>query len=206
MSAVRSRVAAHWSSWADCVHMIKQRHPKLAETLIMGIHRDPSPCFVAVRHCQGLLEARELQTCTFERPGASNTTKIQRKRPKEGEKNENCGGRGIKKREILGPPPFGAPLFLGSGPPPFGAPTLRGPHLSGPPPFEAPLFWAPTLLGPPFWAPMGETLKHHIFQSLTDLSPEVTIPEMQCWEASLRMEGGDHACVPQQPVHVFVGR
>ena len=55
MSAVRSRVAAHWSSWADCVHMVKQRHPQVAETLIMGIHQDPSPCFVAVRHCQGLL-------------------------------------------------------------------------------------------------------------------------------------------------------
>ena len=39
MSAVRSRVAAHWSSWADCVHMIKQRHPQVAETLIMGILR-----------------------------------------------------------------------------------------------------------------------------------------------------------------------
>ena len=60
MSAVRSRVAAHWSSWADCVHMIKQRHPEVAETLIMGIHRDPSPCFVAVRHCQGLLEGAGL--------------------------------------------------------------------------------------------------------------------------------------------------
>ena len=60
MSAVRSRVAAHWSSWADCIHMIKQRHPEVAETLIMGIHRDPSPCFVAVRHCQGLLEGAGL--------------------------------------------------------------------------------------------------------------------------------------------------
>ena len=49
-----SRVAAHWSSWADCVHMIKQRHPEVAETLIMGIHRDLSPC------CQGLLEGAGL--------------------------------------------------------------------------------------------------------------------------------------------------
>ena len=31
-----------------------------AETLIMGIDQDPSPCFVAVRHCQGLLEGAGL--------------------------------------------------------------------------------------------------------------------------------------------------
>ena len=37
-SAVRSRVAAHCSSWADCIHMIKQRHPLVADT--------------AVRNCQ----------------------------------------------------------------------------------------------------------------------------------------------------------
>ena len=44
----------------------------------------------------------------FERPGASNTTKILRKRPKEREKIiKNCGGRGKKKREILGPHPSG---------------------------------------------------------------------------------------------------
>ena len=60
MSAVRSPVAAHWSSWADLRSHIKQRHPEVAETLIMGIHRDPSPCFVAVRHCQGLLEGAGL--------------------------------------------------------------------------------------------------------------------------------------------------
>ena len=32
-SAVRSRVAAHWSSWVDCIHMIRQRHP--------SVHRHP---------------------------------------------------------------------------------------------------------------------------------------------------------------------
>ena len=64
--------------------------------------------------------AQELQTCTLERPGTSNTTKIQRKRPKERAKRmKNCGGR-EKKREILGPPPFRArPPFWA---PPFGAP------------------------------------------------------------------------------------
>ena len=55
-SAVRSRVAAHWSSWADCIHMIRQRHLSVAETLITGIHRGPAPCFAAVRSRQGTLE------------------------------------------------------------------------------------------------------------------------------------------------------
>ena len=52
-SAVRSRVAAFWSSWAHCIHMIKQRHPEVAETLIVGIDQDPSPSCAAVRYyCQ----------------------------------------------------------------------------------------------------------------------------------------------------------
>ena len=47
------------------------------------------------------------QMCTFEGPGASNTTKIQRKGPtREGEKKQNCGGR-EKKSEILGGPAEG---------------------------------------------------------------------------------------------------
>ena len=60
-SAVRSRVAAHWSSWADCIHMIRQRHPSVAETLITGIHRGPTPCFAPVRTCQGTLEEAGLE-------------------------------------------------------------------------------------------------------------------------------------------------
>ena len=45
--------------------------------------------------------ARELQTCTFEDPGASNTTKIPREDPQREKKSENGGGRGNKKRDIL---------------------------------------------------------------------------------------------------------
>ena len=48
---------------------------------------------------------QELQTCTFESPGASNTTQNPREDPQRGEKNEFCGGTGKKKREILGPTP-----------------------------------------------------------------------------------------------------
>ena len=91
---------------------------------------------------------RELQTCTFERPGASNTTKIPRKDPKrEKEDRKLWREEGKKKREILGPPPF--------GPPPFGPPTLRGSTLRGPtfsrfgsPPSGPPPLGSPTLCGP----------------------------------------------------------
>ena len=43
-SVVRSRVAAFWSSWADCIK-IKDRHPVVANMVIDGIARDPVPCF-----------------------------------------------------------------------------------------------------------------------------------------------------------------
>ena len=90
--------------------------------------------------------ARELQTCTFQEPGASNTPKIKRKDPKREKKRkqENCGGRGKNKGEISGPPTLRSP-------PPFGHLTLRGPHPSGPPPFGALTFsgFGP----PPFGAP-----------------------------------------------------
>ena len=90
--------------------------------------------------------ARELQTCTFVRPGASNTTKIPRKRPKEREKRmKNCGGRGKKSAKFWAPT-VRAPTLRGRGP------TLRaltfsgfGPHLSGPHFFWV---WPPTLWGP----------------------------------------------------------
>ena len=68
---------------------------------------------------------------------ALQTPEFHEKTPREREKkNENGGGRGKKKREILGPPPFGPPLFLGFGPhpsgsPPFGLPTLLATTFSG---------------------------------------------------------------------------
>ena len=64
-----------------------------------------------------------------------NSTKGPRR---EGEKNENNGGRGKTKREIFGPPhPAGPPPF---GPPPFGA-HPSGHHPSGHHP-SGPTFWA----------------------------------------------------------------
>ena len=62
--------------------------------------------------------ARELQMCTFEHPGASNTTTIPRTDRKEREERKKIGaGEGKKKARNFEPPTFGAP--------PFGAPTLR---------------------------------------------------------------------------------
>ena len=54
MSAVRSNVAAHWSSWADCVHMIKQRHPQVAENVDHGHSSRP---FAMIRRSEALSRA-----------------------------------------------------------------------------------------------------------------------------------------------------
>ena len=76
------------------------------------------------------------QTWTIEGPGASNTTKIPRKDPKEREKRiKNCGGR-VKNARNFGPPTLGAPPFWAPPffAPPFGPPLFPGLglHLSGP--------------------------------------------------------------------------
>ena len=77
---------------------------------------------------------RELQTCTFQGPGASNTTKIPRKDPeKRGERKKIVTEKKSAK--------FWAP---------------RAPDPSGPPPFWTPPFWAP-----PFWPPLFPSLGLH---------------------------------------------
>ena len=64
----------------------------------------PSPArAAAVSH-----DSPRVQTCTFEGPGASNTTKIPREDPQRERKRTKMGaGEGKKKREILGPHPSG---------------------------------------------------------------------------------------------------
>ena len=49
------RPAAHWSSWADCLRMVKQRHPDLAATMIHELEHGQHPSFTAVRECRGAL-------------------------------------------------------------------------------------------------------------------------------------------------------
>ena len=64
-SAVRSRVAAHWPSWANCIKMIKDRHPDVANMVIESIDRDPAPCFQAVRSWERALRDEGLETPTW---------------------------------------------------------------------------------------------------------------------------------------------
>ena len=96
--------------------------------------------------------ARELQTRTFERPGALNTTKIPREDPQRGKKRTNFAAGEGKKARNFGPPHPSGPHP--SGPHPSG-PHPSGPHPSGPHPSGPHFFWvwAPTLQGPPFGAP-----------------------------------------------------
>ena len=51
--------------------------------------------------------ARELQTCTFKGPAASNTTKIPREDTQREKKSEKGTGRGEEKARNFGPPPSG---------------------------------------------------------------------------------------------------
>ena len=51
-NAIRVRVAAHSSSWADSLRMIKQRHPLIADFIVAGLADGPVPCFQAVRECE----------------------------------------------------------------------------------------------------------------------------------------------------------
>ena len=92
---------------------------------------------------------------TFKRPGASNTTRILRKRLKEREKRmKTVAGEGKKSAKFWAPNPSGPhPSGLHpSGLHPSGLPTLRGPTFSrfGPPPFAAPPFETPHFVVPKF--------------------------------------------------------
>ena len=71
----------------------------------------------------GLHTARELQTCTFQGPSASNTTKIPLT---ERRKKGNCGGR--RKARNFGTPTLRSPTLHGPHFSGFGRPPLRGPH------------------------------------------------------------------------------
>ena len=92
------------------------------------------------------------QTCTFEGPGLySHQTK---QPPREEENMKMGGGRGKKKREILGPtlrgPNLRAPLFQGLGPHPSEPHFFNvwAPHPSGPPTLRDTSFRGPSA-GPP---------------------------------------------------------
>ena len=91
-------------------------------------------------------------------PALQTPPKFNEKTSQRGKKRTNFAAGGKKKREILGPPPFGAPPF---GAPPFWAPPFWAPPFWAPP-FWAPPFWAPPFWAPPFWLhPSSGQLKTH---------------------------------------------
>ena len=55
-SANRSRDSAHWSSWADSLPMIWNRHPVVATTMIWGLNARAIPTFNAVGECSDTLQ------------------------------------------------------------------------------------------------------------------------------------------------------
>ena len=63
-SAVRLRFAAHWSSWADCLHMVKARHSMISGTMVRALaSADRSPTIQAVLSCE-----RTLRVSGFDAP------------------------------------------------------------------------------------------------------------------------------------------
>ena len=61
LASARSRGGAHWASWADCIRMVKERHPTIAETMITHMADGTAPCFEAVRACEQSLVTASLE-------------------------------------------------------------------------------------------------------------------------------------------------
>ena len=64
--ALRIRDAAHWGSWADCLEMVRARHPQVAEDIIRGMHGRVSDCLSAVQDCAAHLQDVGAQLPTWE--------------------------------------------------------------------------------------------------------------------------------------------
>ena len=47
-STVRTSKAAHWASWADCLPMIRERHPQVVNIMVEQLDRPQTRCFAAV--------------------------------------------------------------------------------------------------------------------------------------------------------------
>ena len=47
----RVRDAAFWGSWADCLDMVKARHPQVAQDMMTGFRS--SPCSTEMEHTGG---------------------------------------------------------------------------------------------------------------------------------------------------------
>ena len=63
-NASRTRPAAHWASWADCLAMVMARHPPVATAIVNALDNHPG------LHFQGVRAARErLLEAQFDAPG-----------------------------------------------------------------------------------------------------------------------------------------
>ena len=66
-SAVRSRPAAHWASWADALKMIKQRHPGVANMIISSLARhEKCSSIQSLLMCVDALEATGFEVPSWE--------------------------------------------------------------------------------------------------------------------------------------------
>ena len=72
-SATRIREEAHWASWADCLKMVRQRHPAVADTIVSGLVEGLDRCFEAVKRC-----AQSLTDAGFEHPVGQNSRTAKR--------------------------------------------------------------------------------------------------------------------------------
>ena len=59
---VRLRFAAHWGSWADCLQVVKARHPMISGMMVKAL-ADRSPTIQAVLSCE-----RTLRDSGFDAP------------------------------------------------------------------------------------------------------------------------------------------
>ena len=62
----RTRDAAHWGSWADCLEMIKIRHPDVARRIVQGMATRSSCCFQAVEEAASRLRLMGVDTPNWE--------------------------------------------------------------------------------------------------------------------------------------------
>ena len=62
----RTRDAAHWGSWADCLEMIKIRHPDVAKRIVQGMATRSSRCFQAVEEAASRLRLMGVDTPNWE--------------------------------------------------------------------------------------------------------------------------------------------
>ena len=68
-SAHRNREGAHWASWDDCLRMVHDRHPDIAETMITQLRCRTVTCFEGVQRCRRLVEDAGLEGSFWEGTG-----------------------------------------------------------------------------------------------------------------------------------------